>query len=142
MVVEERKQGENLSRNQMQGKLMVCIYQYLLHVNMLEKPNMNEIIEGVFEMPFSKCDPFVKKCIKAVMLHAQDAIEAISPLLKQWTFDRLGYIERAILILAYVQYKYLDTPKPIVIDIAVKLARRYADEDSYKFINAVLQNVQ
>ena len=50
MVVEERKQGENLSRNQMQGKLMVCIYQYLLHVNMLEKPNMNEIIEGVFEM--------------------------------------------------------------------------------------------
>ena len=76
------------------------------------------------------------------MLHAQDAIEAISPLLKQWTFDRLGYIERAILILAYVQYKYLDTPKPIVIDIAVKLARRYADEDSYKFINAVLQNAQ
>ena len=48
MVVEERKQGENISRNQMQGKLMVCIYQYLLHVNMLEKPNMNEIIEGVF----------------------------------------------------------------------------------------------
>jgi N utilization substance protein B len=142
MVVEERKQGENLSRNQMQGKLMVCIYQYLLHVNMLEKPNMNEIIEGVFEMPVSKCDPFVKKCIKAVMLHAQDAIEAISPLLKQWTFERLGYIERAILILAYVQYKYLETPKPIVIDIAVKLARRYADEDSYKFINAVLQNVQ
>jgi len=142
MELQERKQGENLSRNQMQGKLMVCIYQYLLHVNMKEKPNMNEIIEGVFDMSVSECDPFVKKCIKAVMLHAQDAVVAITPLLKQWTFERLGYIERAILILAYVEYKYLDTPKPIVIDIAVKLARRYADEDSYKFINAVLQNVQ
>ncbi len=132
----------NLSRNQMQVKLMTCIYQYLLNVDMKEKPNMNEIIEGVFEMPVSKCDPFIKKCIKAVMLHAQDAVEAISPLLKQWTFERLGFVERSILILAYVEYKYLDIPKPVAIDIAVKLAVKYADDESFKFINAVLQNVE
>ena len=132
----------NLSRNQMQVKLMTCIYQYLLNVDMKEKPNMNEIIEGVFEMHVSKCDPFIKKCIKAVMLHAQDAVEAISPLLKQWTFERLGFVERSILILAYVEYKYLDIPKPVAIDIAVKLAVKYADDESFKFINAVLQNVE
>ena len=75
------------------------------------------------------------------MLHAQEAVDAISPLLNNWKFERLGYIERAILILAYVEHKYLEFPKPVAIDIAIKLSRKYADEESYKFINAVIENI-
>ena len=142
MVVEERKQGESLSRNQMQGKLMVCIYQYLFYLNLEQKPDISSIIESTFEQPVAECDKFARSVIVNSIKNAQEAVDTITPLLNKWKFERLGLVEQAILIQAYTEIKYCNMPKPVVIDVAVKLCLKYANEDSYKFINAVLQNVE
>ena len=141
MVESEMVFERELTRNQMQSGLMFCLYQYLFYVNMQEKPDLNQIVESIFHKPLNQCDPFIRKSIKSTILHAQEAINQIEPHLNDWVFTRLSLIEQAILILAYTEIKYLDFPKPVAIDIAVKLAMKFADEQSHKFINAVLEKI-
>ena len=48
----------------------------------------------------------------------------------------------AILMLAITEYKYVcGIEKSIIINVAIKLAHKYADEKDYKFVNALLDKV-
>jgi N utilization substance protein B len=58
-----------------------------------------------------------------------------------WQLKRLARIDRDILRLAVVEMDYLGTPDKVAINEAVELAKRYSDEDSYRFINGVLRRV-
>lgn len=60
---------------------------------------------------------------------------------KSWKFERLSYVEQAILILSYIQLR-AGIDHRIVINEAVELAKEYCDEKSYKFINGVLDGLQ
>ena len=55
---------------------------------------------------------------------------------KSWSIDRLSIMEKAILYVAI--YERNEVSKEISINQAVELAKKYCDEDAYKFINGVL----
>ena len=59
----------------------------------------------------------------------------------EWEFKRLGYVEQAILIIACCELDLDVSPKAIVIDEAVTLAKKYCDEETYKLINGVLDHL-
>ena len=60
----------------------------------------------------------------------------------KWNFDRLNAVERAILIMSFTHKKVEDnTDKRVIIDVAVRLAKKYCDKDDYKFVNAILDNL-
>ena len=120
--------------------LLIAIYQYLFYYDFEQRPGLKEIIEGVFGCPSKECDEFAKELIKAAIKNADESIKDISAYLKDWKFERLNYVEQAILLSAYTQNKYLNQPKQIAINVAVDLAKKYGDENSYKFINGVLDN--
>ena len=42
---------------------------------------------------------------------------------------------------AHIHYTDDDVDKSVVIDVAVRLAKKYLDRDDYKFVNAILDNV-
>ncbi|MBW4483766.1 MAG: transcription antitermination factor NusB [Tildeniella torsiva UHER 1998/13D] len=58
-----------------------------------------------------------------------------------WNLKRLPRIDRDILRLAVVEIQYLGTPDRVAINEAVELAKRYSDDDGYRFINGVLRRV-
>jgi N utilization substance protein B len=58
-----------------------------------------------------------------------------------WQLKRLARIDRDILRLAVVEIDYLGTPEKVAINEAVELAKRYSEEDGYRFINGVLRRV-
>jgi len=60
---------------------------------------------------------------------------------KGWTFERLGIMERAILLIATCEMLESDLPKNIVINEAILNTKKFCDEDSYKFINGVLSKI-
>lgn len=60
---------------------------------------------------------------------------------KGWTFDRLSVMERAILMIATCELLESELPKTIVINEAVLNAKKFCDDESYKFINGVLSQV-
>lgn len=128
------------SRSKIQELVVFALYQYLLYYSYESRPSLKEVIESVFNCPSKECDPFAKDLIKLSIKNADESIKNISACLKDWTFDRLNYIEQAILLSAYTQYKYMEQPKKIAINVAVDLAKKYCDDNSYKFINGVLDN--
>jgi transcription antitermination protein NusB len=68
-----------------------------------------------------------------------DAI--VSPVLDR-DISQLGIIELSILRLSTYELKQvLDIPYRVVLDEAIELAREFGAQDSYKYINAVLEKV-
>lgn len=61
--------------------------------------------------------------------------------LKEWTFDDLGNIERAILRLGTYEVLTSDLDSAVIINEAIELAKKLCSDQSPKFINGVLDGV-
>jgi len=62
----------------------------------------------------------------------------ISKHLKEWDYEAIGKVEKAILRLGAYEILVAGTDKAIIINEAVELAKELADDRSPKFINGVL----
>ncbi len=68
--------------------------------------------------------------------------EAIRSHLQNWSFERLKRVDLAVLrIGAYSLLFQRDIPAQITIDEAIEIAKEYGSEDSYRFINGVLDGI-
>lgn len=90
----------------------------------------------------NEIDSFLYTITIDAMKYKDIYIEKINHSLTQdWEFKRLGYVEQAILILACCELDLDVSPRAIVIDEAVTLAKKYCDEETYKLINGVLDHL-
>lgn len=55
-----------------------------------------------------------------------------------WRLERLGVIERSVLRLAAAELLRGETPPRVVLREAIRLAERYGNPDSARFVNGVL----
>ncbi len=71
----------------------------------------------------------------------QEVDQVLTNALVGWQLDRLARVDRDILRIAVTEMMYLGLRLEYAINEAVELAKRYSDEDGYKFINGVLRRV-
>jgi N utilization substance protein B len=73
-----------------------------------------------------------------------DKIDAIiKKHLEHWAFERLRKVDLAILrVGCYTLLYQRDIPAGISIDEAIEIAKEYGSDDSYRFINGVLDSIQ
>lgn len=62
--------------------------------------------------------------------------EQIAPFIKE--ANKVSQVEKAILRLSAFEFLFSDTDKAIIINEAIELAKELANDNSSKFINAVL----
>jgi transcription antitermination protein NusB len=55
-----------------------------------------------------------------------------------WRLERLGVIERSVLRLAAAELQRGETPPRVVLREAIRLAERYGNPESARFVNGVL----
>jgi transcription antitermination protein NusB len=74
----------------------------------------------------------------------KDEIDAfIEEHLENWELKRLSRVDLALLRLGCYSLRYQhDVPASVTIDEAVDIAKEFGSEDSYKFINGVLDGVK
>ena len=66
-----------------------------------------------------------------------------SHLSSSWTMERINKVSLAILRTSTYEIKFQAGSNPkIVIDEAVNIAKEYGSDDSYKFINAILDKIE
>ena len=65
--------------------------------------------------------------------------EQLDEAMEKWNIRRLARVDRDVLRLAMIEIIYMDVPKRVAIDEAIELAKRYSDEEGYRFINGVLR---
>ena len=79
----------------------------------------------------------VSEIVKDIKSLEQKFIETISKFSNIPT-SRIGEIELSILYLALYEMSLSKLDKPIIINEAIKLAKKFGQNSSHKFINAVL----
>ncbi len=76
-----------------------------------------------------------------VNAHRTEIDELLNQAMVDWQMSRLPRIDRDILRIAVTELLYLGTQEQVALNEAIELAKRYSDEDSYRFINGVLRRV-
>jgi transcription antitermination protein NusB len=102
-------------------------------------------IEGFWELHPSR--PSVRRyaetLIRGVCTRQEEIDACIGEALENWTLDRVGYIERAILRMALYEMRYRDdVPTTVAINEAVELAKQFGAEDASRFVNGVLDRLR
>lgn len=86
---------------------------------------------------------FSKKLIEGSLKHQNYIDSIIVTQLEHWDLDRLSYIDRAILRFStFSLFFQNDIPDTVVINEAVDLAKIFGTDDSYKFVNGVLDGIR
>ena len=119
----------------------ICIYQNLLVGASLD--DMHTYISENKELSSSEDSlKFALWLVETTLQNKASYQQLLERYLKRgWTFERLSVMERAILFVATCELLESDLPKKIVVNEAVVNAKKFCDDDSYKFINGILGNV-
>jgi N utilization substance protein B len=85
---------------------------------------------------------FVRDLVLGTLDHAAQSDEIVTPLLQDWTLDRIPTVDRLILRMAVYEMQHCpETPRVVAINEAIELAKKFSTEDSGRFVNGVLSNV-
>ena len=122
-----------MKRHELRKQAMISIYQFLL---------LEEDINEVLENNYTYRDEYFTKVIINVSDKKDEFIQKINDLLDNWTFDRLGYPESAILLLGVSELDIKELDKSIIINEAIELSKEYGNEESYPLINKVLDKYE
>ena len=127
-----------LTRTQAREKIMIIVYQ----IDFYMKDNISFDVEEVIKENLEMDNKYVRDVVNGVLEHLDDIDSIITKYLENWDLDRLGKTDKAILRLAAFEMLYYDTPKVVVINEAIELAKKYSDEKIVKLINAVLDKIR
>lgn len=82
----------------------------------------------------------VSQTLKEIKLFEKDFSKKITDY-SNIPFERIGDIELSILYLALYEVSESNLDRPIIINEAIKLAKKFGQNSSHKFINAILDKV-
>lgn len=115
----------------------------ILKFSWLQKDNQGDEGEKQLAPEALEEQTFASLIISGTVEHITEIDELIKTHLSaNWTLERINKVTLAILRTSIYEMKFQKGAEPkIVIDEAVNIAREYGLEDSYKFINAVLDKI-
>lgn len=96
-----------------------------------------EALAEHFELP-AGARAFAKELVLGVATNRAEIDARISAVAHRWRIERMAAVDRNVLRLAAYEIVFAGTPREVVIDEAVELARRFSDDASPRFVNGVL----
>ncbi|NPA42045.1 MAG: transcription antitermination factor NusB [Aquificae bacterium] len=119
---------------------LIVLYRWDIRGDSIDKV-FDEVVE---EKRIKKKDvyEYMKKLVETVKERLTEIDSLISEYSEDWSFDRIGYIERNLLRLGVAELLYGNPPDPgRAFNDYIDLARKYADRKAAKFVNGVLSKI-
>jgi len=105
------------------------------------KEQVEDFIESYGESGYDK-DYFLE-IINGVLNSLKEIDELIEAKAKDWTIDRIAKMDLPILRVAVYEIKHReDIPVGVSINEAVELAKKYGSDDSSRFVNGLLGQIE
>lgn len=124
-------------RSELRKKIMTILYQVAVFDKNKIEYNIDELIKENTEIE----NEFVKEIVYGVITYKNELDSLANKYMNNWTIDRLGFTDMAILRMAIYELIYSNTPDVVVINEAVELAKSYSDDKVVKLINGVLDKI-
>ena len=126
-----------MNRSEARIIIMTILYQIELYKNNKLEYTKEDVIKENLEVD----NEFVKSCVNGVLEHEKEIIDTANKYLNDWTLNRLGLTDQAIIKLGIYELLYTDTPAVVAINETVELAKKYSDEKVKNMINGVLDKI-
>lgn len=89
----------------------------------------------------NKQKEFADNLVSGVMENLSKIDALINSKLKDWDYDRIGKVDKAILRLGAYEIVFTDTDKAVIINEALNMAKVLCADESPKFINGLLDKI-
>jgi N utilization substance protein B len=104
---------------------------------------LDEIVEATAHLQNAgdEAKAFARELARGTIRRISDIDASISQQSESWRLDRMATVDRNILRVAIYELVDTDTPKSVVINEALEVAKRFSAPDAVSFINGVLDAV-
>ena len=86
---------------------------------------------------------FARQLVKGTVEHVEEIDRLIQRHAEHWRLDRMATVDRNLLRMAVQEFLYdEETPKTVVINEAIEIARRFSTQESPQFINGILDSIK
>lgn len=128
---------EQITRSELRKIIMTVLYQ----INIYDKNKIPYDVETTIKEAIEVDNEFVKEVVYGVLTYKNEIDLVANKYLNDWTIDRLGNTDQAIIRIAIYELLYTKTPEVVAINEAIELAKLFSDDDVRKMINGVLDKV-
>ncbi len=109
-----------------------------IYSNFFNKEDTSDLFKNADEEGLN----FTREIVTNFGKHYSEINDLLTQHLKGYTVERLYKVDLAILSVAIIELSYIKTtPKEVVINEAINLAKKFSTEKSPKFINGVLADI-
>ena len=127
-------------------KAMTVLYQIFLYKKNKINYDVKEVIEEIIDSEEIEDRKrinleFLSLLVNGVIDNIDDIDSSISKYLENWSIDRLGLTDQAIIRIGVYELLYTDTPSLVCINEAIELSKKYSDDKVVKMINGVLDKI-
>ena len=126
-----------INRSELRKIIMTILYQISVYDSNKIKYDVKDVIKESLKVE----NEFVNEIVYGVLKNKTKIDEMANTYLKDWSIDRLGKTDGAILRMGIYEMLYTDTPDVVCINEAILLAKEYSDEKVKYMINAVLDGI-
>lgn len=124
------------NRHQMRELAVEAIYQHLLLGKDIRKA-LYDVLLGSNDV-----NGYLYSLSVGTVENEEEYKKLLSEMLREdWSFERLSLLEQAILLMSCQELLENKTPKSVVINEAVTLAKEYCDDSAPKLVNGILDRV-
>lgn len=91
----------------------------------------------------SQVQTFAEELVNGVASHLEDIDSILTERLENYSLGRVSIVDRNILRLGIYEILWSDhIPRQAAINEAIEIAKRFGGEDSYRFINGILDKIR
>ena len=125
---------------------MTILYQIFLYkknnINYTTTEVIEEMLEDIEIEERKRIDiEFLNNIINGVLNNIGEIDKNAEKYLENWSIERLGLTDQAIIRIAIYELVYTNTPPLVSINEAIELSKKYSDEKVSKMINGVLDKI-
>jgi len=85
---------------------------------------------------------FAEKIFRGTVTHIQEIDDMIQAQADNWRLSRMAVVDRNIIRMSIYEFMHeTDTPKLVIIDEAIEIAKKFGTQKSSQFINGILDGI-
>ena len=85
---------------------------------------------------------FATKLAMGALAHLEEVDERIRSRAEHWRISRMALVDRNLLRLAVYEFLHEPTPRTVIINEALEIARRFSTWEATQFINGILDAIK
>lgn len=131
-----------MGRHEQREQVFMLLFQAEFHEAGEMPKQMRLYLEGNEWITSQKDSDYIEERCRAVCEHIPEIDKLINENTEGWDTTRIGKVELTVLRLAVYEMRFDDeVPSKVAIDEAVEIAKKYGQENSGGFVNAILAKI-